>query len=148
MLTLRRRHQSACNGTPKGKRGAFSSPNPKDLKKCDCKLWVVGTDNKGKFYRDPLNTLDVVKAGQDVRDLEAGKPLATTLADLEISEAFEKYKLDLQAQREVKRSSIKRFYRGIGNALVNFAIEKCVKMMSQLSKALLNALVVTRLAAS
>jgi hypothetical protein len=109
MLHAERRHTKKCN--ERQERRAKKNPDeplklpPKELKKCDCPLWVVGVDLRGEFHRHSLDTQDLTTAIR-IQKLELGEPITKPQPALEIDGAYEKYKAILQAQRGVKDNSL------------------------------------------
>jgi hypothetical protein len=85
MLEAERRHTKECtrnradhkrkNGTPE----PLPPLSPKELKKCDCPLRVVGVDIRGKWHREALDTKDLFVAAERIRKLELGEPLVAPL---------------------------------------------------------------------
>src|ERR1039458_4132730 len=76
MLEAERCHTKECtrnradhkrkNGTPE----PLPPLSPKELKKCDCPLRVVGVDIRGKRHREALDTKDLFVAAERIRKLE------------------------------------------------------------------------------
>ena len=78
---------------------------PKELKKCDCPLWVVGVDIRGEFHRESLDAQDLTTAAIRTQKLELGSPLIRAQApSLEIEAAYEKYEAILKGQRNAASS--------------------------------------------
>ena len=147
MLEAERRHTKECtrkraghkrkNGTPE----PLQSLSPKELKKCDCPLWVVGVDIRGNWHRELLDTRDLFVAAERIRRLELGEPLALPLRDVEIEEAWKKYISIIQAQRDVKDNSVQNSYNPIKNALIRFAKLKGFRMLNQIDDTFCDELV-------
>ena len=147
MLEAERRHTKECtrnradhkrkNGTPE----PLPPLSPKELKKCDCPLRVVGVDIRGKWHREALDTKDLFVAAERIRKLELGEPLAIPLPDMEIEQAWNNYIGIIQAQRDVKDNSVQNSYNPIKNALMRFAKLKGHTMMNQCNEAFCDGLV-------
>jgi hypothetical protein len=92
MLHAERRHTKKCN--ERQERRAPENPEvqmklpPKELKKCNCPLWVVGVDIRGVFHRESLDTQDLTTAAIRIQKLEFGEPIAKPLPDLEIEDGY------------------------------------------------------------
>lgn len=145
MLHAERRHTKKCN--ERQQKRAQKNPDepqkvpPKELKKCDCPLWVVGVDLRGQFQRQSLDTQDLTTAAIRIQKLELGEPLTKPQPSLTIEEAYEKYKAILQGQRGVKDSSLYYSYDVTKRAILRFAAHKGIKLMSQVDEAFLDDLV-------
>ena len=147
MLEAERRHTKECtrnradhkrkNGTPE----PLPPLSPKELKKCDCPLRVVGVDIRGNWHREALDTKDLFVAAERIRKLELGEPLVAPLPDMNIEEAWKNYIGIIQAQRDVKDNSVQNSYNPIRNALLRFAELKGYKMMNQTNEAFCDELV-------
>jgi site-specific recombinase XerD len=124
MLTLERRHTKKCN-EKWAKRHHQNSKDPakldpKELKKCDCPIRVIGVDIRGKMHRESLDTKDLIVAGERIRKMELGEPLIVTTPQVDIAGAFDNYTGIIQSQRDVKDTSILQTYKTIKNHLVRF----------------------------
>ena len=135
MLHAERRHCASCNKRQLAKH--TKNPKlpkklePKDLNKCDCPLRVMGTDSRGKFRRESLDTKDLATAAIRIQKIEQGEPIVKPLADLTIEEAFAKYLDILKSQRDVRLKSIHFNYKIALNAMMRYTNTRGVKMMAQ-----------------
>jgi hypothetical protein len=145
MLHAERRHTKKCNEHQQKKalKKADDPPKlpPKELKKCDCPLWVVGVDLRGNFHRESLDTQDLTTAAIRIQKLELGEPITKPQPSFGIEDAYEKYKAILQSQRGVKDNSIYYSYDVTKRAILKFAANRGVKLMSQVDEAFLDDLV-------
>jgi site-specific recombinase XerD len=145
MLQAERRHTKKCN--ERQEKRAAKNPEeppklpPKELKKCNCPLWVIGVDIRGHFHRESLDTRDLTTAAIRIQKLELGEPLSKPMPDAEIETAWKDYTDILQSQRDVKDSSITGSYRPVKNALLRFAEHKGIRMMNQISETFCDGLV-------
>jgi integrase len=80
----------------------------------------MGTDARGTYHRETLNTGDTVTANEKMRRIEFGQPVVTRF-DLTIAEAWERYKVILEKQRGVKPSSIRTVYNVTMKSLLTYA---------------------------
>lgn len=145
MLHAERRHTKKCNERQL-KRAQKNSGEPqklppKELKKCECPLWVVGVDLRGKFHRESLDTLDLTTAAIRIQKLELGEEIMRPQLAFGIKEAFEKYEAILQGQRGVKHTSLYYSYHVIKRAILRFAGHRGIKMMGQVDESFLDELV-------
>ena len=124
MLSLERRHTKKCNAKW-AKRHQQNSKDParldpKELKRCDCPIRVIGVDIRGKLHRESLDTKDLIVAGERLRKMELGEPLIATTPQLAIADAFDNYTGIIQSQRDVKDTSVFQTYNTVKNHLVRF----------------------------
>ena len=91
MLNLRRRHLSKC------------SHRSTLYLKCKCPVWAIGTLD-GKFVRKSLDTRNLERATELIRQMELGR------SDIPLFEAGERFTKDLQA-RELSEETRKKFAR-------------------------------------
>src|ERR1035438_2312489 len=147
MLEAERRHTKECNQKRADHKKKNGTPDPlppltpKELKKCDCPLRVVGVDIRGKWHRESLDTRDLLVASERVRRLELGEPLVASLPDMDIEEAWGKYIGIIQAQRDVKDNSVQNSYNPIKNALLRYAKLKGYSGMNQTNETFCDDLV-------
>src|SRR5215469_4117016 len=125
MLHAERRHTKKCNERQlkRAQKNSDEPPKlpPKELKKCECPLWVVGVDLRGTFHRESLDTLDLTTAAIRIQKLELGETISKPQPSFGIEEAYEKYEAILQGQRGVKDTSLYYSYRIIRRAILRFA---------------------------
>jgi site-specific recombinase XerD len=149
MLEAERRHTKECNQkrADHTKKSGIPDPvpplTPKELKKCNCPLRVVGVDIRGKWHRESLDTRDLFVASERIRKLEMGEQLIAPFPDMAIEEAWGKYTGIIQAQRDVKDNSVQNSYGPVKNALLRFATSKGVTAMNQTSETFCDELVAT-----
>jgi len=108
---------------------------PKGLKKCDCPLWVVSVDLRGKFQRGSLDTQDLTTAALRIQKLELGEPITKPQPSLEREEDYGKYRAILQGQRGAKDNSISYSYNVTKMAILRFAAHRGIKLISQVDEA-------------
>ncbi|MGD0773548.1 MAG: tyrosine-type recombinase/integrase [Candidatus Solibacter sp.] len=149
MLEAERRHTKECiqkradHKRKNGKPDPLPPLSPKELKKCDCPLRVVGVDIRGNWHRESLDTRDLLVASERVRKLELGEPMVAPLPDMAIEEAWEKYTAIIQAQRDVKHNSIQNSYKPVKNSLMRFIASKGFSRMNQIDETACDELVGT-----
>src|ERR1017187_995159 len=137
MLTLERRHTKKCNENwEKRHRKNSKDPaklEPKELKRCDCPIRVIGVDIRGKLHRESLDTKDLIVAGERIRRIELGEPLVATTPRVDIAAAFDNYTGIIQSQRDVKDTSIYQTYNTIKNHLVRFFDSLGISLMEPIT---------------
>jgi integrase len=79
MLTIYRRHLEDIPGDPpiercksKLKKRGLSIREIRTWKRCDCPLWIIGTDPRGAYHRHTLDTASWASAEEKKRKIEAG----------------------------------------------------------------------------
>jgi hypothetical protein len=75
---------------------------PKELKKCDCPLWVIGVDLWGQFHRESLDAQHLTTAASRIQKLELGEPILKPLPDALIL-AFTSFRADTFKSRTYGR---------------------------------------------
>ena len=132
MLTPYRRHTKKCKKT-KG------FPD-KEVKKCQCPLWVIGTDLRDEYHRESLDTRELWTATERIRALELGDKPETSEkgTDISITDAFLKYKAVLIGQRGLKQTTINTGLQPVEKSLTAFAVHKGIGLLRQLDSACLD----------
>jgi site-specific recombinase XerD len=137
MLSLERRHTKKCNAKwAKRHHQNRKDPiklNPKELKKCDCLIRVIGVDIRGRMHRESLDTKDLIVAGERIRKMELGEPLIAATPQVAIAEAFDNYTGIIQSQRDVKDTSIFQTYNTVKNHLVRFFGQMSITLMEPIT---------------
>lgn len=107
-----------------------------ELKKCTCPLAVNGVDRQGKYRNhEALGTRELEIAGDLLKKIDLGQPLPSAgPGRMSLIDAFERFKLILTGQKQVKPQSILHNVVPLEKSMLKFAEHKGVKWVDQIDQ--------------
>ncbi len=144
MLTLYRRHLADIPGDPPVQRCAgklrargLTPTEIRAWRRCDCPIWIIGTDPRGVYHRRSLNTSTWTVAEAEKRRVEAGAEEAPAV---KIADALERWKAVLLSAKRKERT-VKQVHGAMTKTLADWCAHKGYQFLSELTLPVLDQFV-------